>query len=142
MSFALPLPTRLNKALCLDITNKAFSDQMTVTDLDSDASALSSGASTYRGEEVESMLGYIDEDATVCAIWPKIQREAAEIEAAQTNRLKRSLTIALQPLGAPFLGQHDVESIRAPVIAPGPESELRQLYGAGSRIEQRFLELH
>lgn len=85
MSFALPLPAGLNKTLRLDITNKALPDQATVTDLDSNTSASSSGASTYGREEVESMLGYVDGDATICAIWPKIQREAAEIEAAQTN---------------------------------------------------------
>lgn len=49
MSFAFPLPAGLKKALCLDITDEPLPDQATVTDLDSDASALSSGASTYRG---------------------------------------------------------------------------------------------
>lgn len=91
---------------------------------------------------MESILGYVDEDATVHAIRPKIQREVAEIETAQINWLKRSLAVALQPLGPPFLGQHDVESIRAPVIIPGLESKLEQLYGAGSRIEQKSLELY
>ncbi len=142
MSFALPLSAGLNKALCLDIIDEALPDQATVTDLNSDASALSFGASTYRGEKVESMLGYVDEDATVCATWPKIQREDAEIEAAQTNQLKRSLAVALQPLSPPFLGRHNVESIRAPVIAPGPEFELERLYRVGSKMEQESLELH
>ncbi len=41
-----------------------------------------------------------------------------------------------------FLGQHNVKSIRAPIIALGPESELGQLYGAGSKIKQKSLELH
>lgn len=67
MLFALPLPTGLNKALRLDITDEALPNQATVTDLESDTSALSSGVSTYSGEEVESILGYLDKDATVCA---------------------------------------------------------------------------
>lgn len=95
MSFALPLLAGLNKSLCFDIIDKALLDQAIVTDLDFDTSALSSGTSTYGGEEVESILGYIDEDTTVCATWPKIQREAAEIETALTNQLKRSFAIAL-----------------------------------------------
>ncbi len=95
ISFALPLPAGLNKALCLDITDEALPDQATVIDLDSDTSTSSSSASTYGGEEMESILGYVDKDATVYAIWPKIQREAAEIEATQTNRLKHSLAVAL-----------------------------------------------
>lgn len=38
-----------------------------MTDLDSNTSALFFNTSTYGGEEVESMLGYIDKDATVRA---------------------------------------------------------------------------
>ncbi len=63
--FTLPLPARLNEALCLDITDKTLLDQAIVMDLDSNASTLSSGISTYGGEEVESMLGYVDEDTIV-----------------------------------------------------------------------------
>lgn len=48
----------------------------------------------------------------------------------------------LQPFDPPFLRQHNVESIRAPVIIPEPESELGQLYEVGSRIEQKSLEPH
>lgn len=68
MSFALLLLVGLNKVFCFDITNKAFSDQATVTDLDSDISALSSDASTYKEKEMDSMLGYIDKDTTVRVI--------------------------------------------------------------------------
>lgn len=67
MLFALPLFAELNKAFLLDITDKALLDQAIVIDLDSNTSTLSSGANTYEGEEVESMLGYIDDDAAVHA---------------------------------------------------------------------------
>lgn len=82
MSFVLLLPTELNKVLRLDITNEALPDQVTVTDLDFDTNTLSCGASTYGREEVKLILGYIDEDVTICTIWPKIQKKVAEIEAA------------------------------------------------------------
>lgn len=57
MLFTLPLSVELNKALHLDITDEALPDQVTMTDLDSDTNALFSDASTYWGEEVESILG-------------------------------------------------------------------------------------
>ncbi len=133
MLFALPLSARLNKVIRLDITNEALLDQAIVTDLNSNTSALFSSASTYGEEEIESMLGYIDENATVHATWPKIQREAAEIEDAKTNRLKCSFAIVLQPFGLLFLGRQNFESIKALVIAPRPEFELGQLYWAGSK---------
>ncbi len=72
-----------------------------MTDLDFNTSALSSDTSTYREEEVESMLGYIYKNATIYTTSPKIQRQVAKIEATKTNRLKRSLTITLQPFGFP-----------------------------------------
>lgn len=40
------------------------------------------------------------------------------------------------------MGQHNVELIRALVIALRHKSKLRRLYGMGSKIEQKFLELH
>lgn len=135
MLFALSLSAGLNKALRSDIIDEALPDLATMTDLDFDTSALSSSANTYGREEVESMLGYVEENITVCATWPKIQREVAEIKTAQTNWLKHSLAIALQRLGPPFLGRYDIESIKAPVITPGPESELGQLYEADLRME-------
>ncbi len=70
--FALTLPAALNEAFCLDITDEALPNQTTVTDLDSDTSALSFSASTYGGEEVESILGFIDKDAAVRATGSKI----------------------------------------------------------------------
>lgn len=72
MSFTLPLLAGLNTALCLNITDEALLDQTIVTDLDFNASVLSSNTSSYRGEEVESILGYIDKNTTICATWPKI----------------------------------------------------------------------
>lgn len=67
MLFALPLPTRLNEALCLDIANEAFFDQAIVMDLIFNTNILSSGASTYRRKEMESMLGYVDKNSIVYA---------------------------------------------------------------------------
>lgn len=81
ISFVFLLPTELNKVLCLDIIDEALPDQVTVTDLDFDTSILSSGASIYGREEVELILGYVDENVTVRTIWPKIQKEVAKIEA-------------------------------------------------------------
>lgn len=88
------------------------------------------------------MLDFIDEDALAEMAWSAIQKEAADVESAQTLRLKRSLAVAMQSLGPPFLGRHDLESIKAPVIASGGESGLGRLYGAGSRMERKALELH
>lgn len=68
MSFVLLLPTELNKVLCLNITDETLPDQVIVTDLDFDTSTLSSDASTYGREEVELILGYVDEDVTVYTI--------------------------------------------------------------------------
>lgn len=38
-----------------------------MTDLEFNISALSSGANTYGMEEVESILGYVDENVTIWA---------------------------------------------------------------------------
>lgn len=66
-----------------------------MTDRESDTSVSSSNTGIYRGKELELMLGYIDKDATICAAWPKIKMEATEIEAAQTNQLRRFLAVVL-----------------------------------------------
>lgn len=82
ISSILPFSVELNKVLHLNITDEALPDQATVTDLDFNTNALFSDISTYGREEVESILGYVDEDVIVCAIWPKIQRKVAKIKAA------------------------------------------------------------
>lgn len=51
------------------------------------------------------------------------------------------LAVALQPLGSLFLGRHNFELIKAPVIAPRAKSELGCLYKAGSRMERKALVL-
>lgn len=66
--FTLLLSARLNKTFCLDIIDEALLDQAIVIDLDSNTSAFSSSASTYREEEVESILGSVDKNAAVWAI--------------------------------------------------------------------------
>lgn len=68
MLFSLLFPARLNKPLWFNTTNDALPNQGTVVDPESATSALSSNASTYEGEEVEVILGYIDKDTTVRAI--------------------------------------------------------------------------
>ena len=55
--FALLLLAKLNKALCLNIINKALLDQATVTNLESNTSIFFSNTSTYGGEEMGSMFG-------------------------------------------------------------------------------------
>lgn len=72
ISFALALLIGLNKTLCLDIIDKTLPDQAIVIDLDSNTSASFFGINIYGGKKVESMLGYVDEIATVCITWPKI----------------------------------------------------------------------
>lgn len=135
ISFALPLLARLNKAVCLDIIDKALPDQATVIDLDSNTIVLSFGASIYGGEKVESMLDYVDKNVTVYITWLKIQKEVTEIETTPTNRLKRFFAITFQSLNPLFLGQQNIESIRAFVIAPRPEFKLGRLYRVSSRME-------
>lgn len=65
--FVLPLSARLKYALCFNITNEAFPDQAIVIDLKSDTSASFSSVSTYMRNEVESILGDVDENIAVCA---------------------------------------------------------------------------
>lgn len=87
MSFPLPLPAGLNESLRLGVIEEAIPDEATVTDLDADSGSSLSGASTYGGNKVESMLGYVDEDVVVQSAWPKIQKKAAgahKREAEQT----------------------------------------------------------
>lgn len=45
-------------------------------------------------------------------------------------------------LGRLYLSCHDLECIKAPIIAPSSESQLGRLYGAGSQLEQKALELN
>lgn len=67
MTFVLPLPDGLNEELYLNITNEALLDELLVSDPESNTSTLSSDTSTYGGEEVELILGYIDKDAVIHA---------------------------------------------------------------------------
>lgn len=60
--FALSLPNGLNKKMHLNITDKALLNKSLVLNLKSDINALSSSISTYEGEKVESMLGYVNKD--------------------------------------------------------------------------------
>ena len=46
----------------LNITDKALLNKSLVLNLKSDINALSSSISTYEGEKVESMLGYVNKD--------------------------------------------------------------------------------
>ena len=142
MLFALLLSAGLNEAFYLNITDKTLLDQVIVTDLEFNTSALFSDTNTYRGEEIESILGYVDKNTVICAAWPKIKRKIAEIKAVQTNWLKHLLTVALQSFGFPFLGPHNIESIRAFMIIPRPEFKLGKLYEAGSKMKQKSLELY
>lgn len=48
----------------------------------------------------------------------------------------------MQSLGPLFLNRHNLELIKAPVIALVGEYGLGRLYKAGSRIKQKALELH
>lgn len=68
MMFALFLPNGLNEGLYPNITYDALLDKSLVLDPESNTSNLSSSISTYREEEIESMLGYIDQDIVVYAI--------------------------------------------------------------------------
>lgn len=45
-------------------------------------------------------------------------------------------------VGPPFLGLHDIESLRTPVITRGPDSFLRLQYGAGTFAERNAIQLH
>lgn len=63
--FALSLSDSLNKRLYLNITDKAFPNKPLVSDPESDTSAIASNANTYERKEIESMLGYIDEDIVI-----------------------------------------------------------------------------
>lgn len=65
MTFALPLCNGLNEGLHLNIIDEALLDKALVLNPESNTNALSSNASTYRGEEVESMLGYVNKDVIV-----------------------------------------------------------------------------
>lgn len=67
MMFSLSLPNGLNERLHPNITYDALLDKPLVLDPESNTSNLSSSISTYRGEEIESMLGYIDQDIVVYA---------------------------------------------------------------------------
>ncbi len=88
------------------------------------------------------MLYFVNKDVLAYAAWPGIQREAANVENAQNQRLKSFLAITLYPLGPPYLGCHDLESIKTLVIASSSESKLGRLNSAGSRLERKALELH
>lgn len=112
---------------------KPESDELTMDDTTVDA---------YGGDKVDSMPDMIDQDALVHTAWPIIQKKAAEVESVQNLQLKQSLTAAFQPLGPFFFGRHDIESLKMPIIVPGPEFELGCLYRAGSRMKRKALELH
>lgn len=72
MSFAFTHPDGLNKGLHLNITDEALANKPLESDPESDTSTLSSNANIYGEKKVESMLGYVDKNAVVHAIWPKI----------------------------------------------------------------------
>lgn len=72
MIFLLPLFTDLSKSLCLDIIDDDILNKTKMTDPDNDNSFSFSGASTYRGDELELILGYIDKDVMVQSAWLKI----------------------------------------------------------------------
>lgn len=55
----------------------------------------STAPSSYGGDEVETMLGFVDEDGLACTAWARIQKEALEAENAQSLHLKRSPAVAL-----------------------------------------------
>lgn len=65
ISFFFSFPTELNKALYFNIMDDTFLRQTTVTDPKSDTSASFFSTYTYGGEEVESMLDYVNKNAIV-----------------------------------------------------------------------------
>lgn len=122
ITFALPLPNSLKKGMCLNITDEALTDKPLVSDPESNTSVLSSGISTYGGKEIESMLGYIDEDTVVPVTWPKTQKKPLKSRLPKPPGWNAPLLLHFNP----FLGWHDIESIRALVIASRPKSKLGQ----------------
>lgn len=50
--------------------------------LESNTSISSLGINIYENEKVESMVGYINKDIAICAIWSKIKKDGAKIEVA------------------------------------------------------------
>lgn len=92
--------------------------------------------------DMEDFVPLEDEDEEFRDSLSAIKKEAANIKAAQHHRLARNIAVAMNRLGLPFLGPYDIKSLRAPVIACGPESFLGLQYGTASLVERNLIKLH
>lgn len=120
MTFPLPI-FPIKDGLKLANLGGNIPDEGPLSEPESD-STFSSTTRTYGDNEVQSMLGFLVEDALVEIAWPAIQKKALDVESAQTLQLKLSLAVAMQSLDPLFLDRYDLESIKAPVIASNGES--------------------
>lgn len=107
---------------------------MFYSNFESDSTSFTS-SNVYSRDEVSSMLYLVNKDEFICAVLLGIPKEAIDAENAQNQQLKHFLAAALYPFSPLYLGRHNLESIKVPVIAPSSESKLGRLYDTGSRLE-------
>lgn len=122
ITFPSPIFVNLKDKLWLAIIKENLSDKELPTNLESDTSS-STAPTSYRREELETMLGFMDEDELACTAWPRIQKKVTKVKNTQSLYLKCSLAVAFQPFGPLFFGRHDFKLIKASVITPRAELE-------------------
>ena len=143
ITFSLPISDDVKDRLKFLYLREAILDKRLPSEPESDKSTIDATiVDAYRENKVDSILDMIDEDVLVYIAWPIIQKKAAEVENVQNLWLRWFFAAAFQLFGFFFLSRYNIESFKAPDIAPGSEFELGHLYGARSKMEQKALKLY
>lgn len=79
MTFPLPISKEIREFLYFISVEDILFDEGPLSDPKS-SSTSSTDSNAYGGDKVTSMLHFVDKDILICATWPGIQREAANIE--------------------------------------------------------------